>query len=140
MDQQQILEQAIDMISRLMGQMEAEAFQQQGFSDLSMRQLLYLETIARMERPTFSELAAELGVTRPSVSGISQKLINMGYIKKEQSQEDRRVYRILLSAKGEKLNALHHTIHKLLAERLTQNLNESEIEQMAALLGKVVGG
>ncbi len=50
MKEQAIIEQAIELISQLMGQMESEAFARQGFSDLSMRQLLYLETIAQLDR------------------------------------------------------------------------------------------
>ncbi len=64
----------------------------------------------------------------------------MGYISKTQSAVDRRAYRITLSAGDEELNAMHENVHKMLAARLTQNLNEQEIAQMASLLGKVVGG
>ena len=138
MKEQAVIEQAIELISQLMGQMESEAFDQQGFSDLSLRQLLYLETIAQMDRPTSSELAAKLGVSKPSVSVITQKLIKMGYIGKTQSEVDRRVYRITLTARGEKLNEMHQNVHKMLAARLTENLNEREIAQMAQLVGKVV--
>ena len=140
MSHQHILEQVIDLISRLLGELETKAFEQEGFSDLSMRQLLYLETIARMDRPTFSELARELAVTKPSVTAIVQKLIQLGYVTKVRSTEDGRVYHILLTAKGEHLSDLHEHTHKMLAERLTANLNEGEIQQMATLLNKVLAG
>ena len=138
MNDKQILEQAIALISRLMGEMEAEAFEQGGFSHLSMRQLLYLETIAQMECPTFSELAARLDVTKPSVTALVKKLMKMGYVKKVQSQEDLRVYHIVLTAKGEQFTEMHDQTHRLLAERLTQNLNEQEIHQMAVMFKKVI--
>jgi DNA-binding MarR family transcriptional regulator len=138
MNDKEILKQAIDLISRLMGEMEAEAFEQEGFSNLSMRQLLYLETIAQMERPTFSELADQLDVTKPSVTALVKKLMQMGYVKKVQSQEDLRVYHIVLTAKGEQFTEMHDQTHRLLAERLTQNLNEQEIHQMAVMLKKVI--
>ena len=138
MNDQEILEQAIALISRLMGEMEAEAFEQEGFSKLSMRQLLHLETIARMERPTFSELAEQLGVTKPSVTALVKKLIKMGYVEKIQSQDDLRVYHIVLTPKGEQFTEMHDRTHRLLAERLTQNLNEQEIHQMAVMLEKVI--
>ena len=138
MDDKEILEQAIALISRLMGEMEAEAFEQEGFSNLSMRQLLYLETIAQLERPTFSELADQLDVTKPSVTALVKKLMKMGYVKKIQSQEDLRVYHIVLTAKGEQFTEMHNQTHRLLAERLTQNLNDQEIHQMAVMLKKVI--
>ena len=138
MNDREVLQQAIALISRLMGEMEAEAFEQEGFSNLSMRQLLYLETIAQMERPTFSELANQLDVTKPSVTALVKKLMKMGYVKKVQSQEDLRVYHIVLTAKGKQFTEMHDQTHRLLAERLTQNLNEQEIHQMAVMLKKVI--
>ena len=138
MNDREILQQAIALISRLMGEMEAEAFEQEGFSNLSMRQLLYLETIAQMKRPTFSELADQLDVTKPSVTALVKKLMKMGYVKKVQSQEDLRVYHIVLTAKGKQFTEMHDQTHRLLAERLTQNLNEQEIHQMAVMLKKVI--
>ena len=140
MSEQQIVEQAIAMISRLMGELEAEAFEQEGFSDLSMRQMLYLETIAQMENPTFSEVAEKLAVTKPSVTAIIKKLIRMGYVQKVQSLDDLRVYHIVLTQKGELFTEMHDHTHQLLATRLTKNLDESEIRQMAVLLQKVMQG
>jgi DNA-binding MarR family transcriptional regulator len=114
--------------------------EQGGFSDLSMRQLLYLEAIALMEHPTFSELAEQLAVTRPSVSAIVQKLIKLGYVTKVRSTEDGRVYHVDLTSKGEQLSELHDHTHRMLAQRLTQNLSQIEIQQMAALVQKVLSG
>ena len=139
MDEQQILERSIELISRLMGVLETEAFEQEGFSDLSMRQLLYVETIARLENPTFSELAEALSVSKPSVTALVHKLIRMGYLKKIQSQEDRRVYHINLAEKGLRFTEMHANVHRLMAERLTARLDGEQISQLAALLKTVVG-
>jgi len=140
MSAQLSLEKIVEMISHLMGTLEAEAFEQDGFSELSMRQLLYLETIARMDRPAFSELAEKLEVTRPSVTTLVQKLIRMGYVKKVQSEEDRRVYHIVLTPKGEQFNQMHTNVHRLIAQKLTENLNAAEAQQLSALLQKIILG
>ena len=138
MNDQQVLKQAIDLISRLMSEMEAEAFEKDGFSNLSMRQMHYLEIIAQLDQPTFSELAEKLAVSKPSVTAIVQKLIKLGYVKKVQSQEDLRVYHIVLTIKGQQFTEMHDKTHQLLAERLTQNLNKQDIHQLAVLLKKVI--
>ena len=138
MNDQQVLKQAIDLISRLMSEMEAEAFEKDGFSNLSMRQMHYLEIIAQLDQPTFSELAEKLAVTKPSVTAIVQKLLKLGYVKKVQSQEDLRVYHIVLTIKGQQFTEMHDKTHQLLAERLTQNLNKQDIHQLAVLLKKVI--
>ena len=140
MNDQRTLEQIIKMLTQLIGKLEAEAFEQEGFSELSMRQLLYLETIARMGQPTFSELADQLKVTKPSITNLVGKLIGMGYVKKVQSNEDRRVYRIEMAPKGEQFTEMHANMHRLIAHKLTENLSATETGQLVTVLQKVLNG
>jgi len=134
------LEQAIALVSRTVAEFESQALQQHGeFVSLSMRQIVYLETIAQMERPTFSDLARQLGLARPSVTAIVDKLIRLGYVQKIQSDHDRRSYFILLTEKGQALSQAHQKIHRAMAEQLTRRLDQSELEQLVSLLGKVIG-
>ena len=138
MDTQKLTEQTIEILSRLMGELETRAFEEEGFSDLSMRQLLYLETVARLGQPTFSELAEALEVTKPSVTVLVQKLIRMGYIQKTQSQEDRRVYHLSLAGKGKRFTEMHANVHRLMAARLTERLDPEQTRQLAELLKTIV--
>ena len=140
MTEQLSLEQIVAMISQLLGNYEAQAFEQSGFSELSVRQWLYLETIAKLGQPTFSELAEKLEVTKPSVTTLVAKLIRMGYVKKLQSNQDRRVYHIVLDAKGEQFTEMHANLHRLIAQHLTANLSATETQQLSALLQKIVLG
>jgi DNA-binding MarR family transcriptional regulator len=120
-----------------MGELESRAFEMEGFSDITMNQMLYLETIARLEEPTFGDLADHLGVTRPSVSVIVKKLVETGYIHKVQSDLDGRVYHLHLTEKGNRFNELHSEVHQILAHRITENLDQDEIEALAVLLEKI---
>ncbi len=134
------LEQTISLATRLMADMEANAFQQDGFSELSMRQVSYMDTIARLGHPSFGELAEALGVTRPSVTALVGKLIRNGYVQKVQDGEDRRSFHILLTQKGQQFTQIHQKMHQRVVQALTDRLEETEIEQLAALLYKAVGG
>lgn len=127
----------MEMISQLMGELESKAFEQEGFSEITMRQMLYLETIDRLEKPTFGDLADHLQVTPPSVSGIIKKLVRLGYVYKEKSPEDGRVYYLLLTEKGKRFNQLHGEVHQILAQRIIQNLTPQEIDELADLLAKI---
>jgi DNA-binding MarR family transcriptional regulator len=133
------LEQIVAQITRLMADMEARAFQQDGFAELSMRQVYYMETIARLEHPSFGEVAEALGVTRPSVTALVGKLIRSGYVQKVQDHEDRRSFHIVLTEKGQQFTQLHQNLHRMVVQALTARLNEAEIEQLTALLQKAVG-
>ncbi|MCJ7435185.1 MAG: MarR family transcriptional regulator [Anaerolineales bacterium] len=118
--------------------MEAQAIGQDQFAELSMRQVYYLETILRMESPTFSDVAQNLDITKPSVTAIVEKLIRKGYVEKVQSDKDRRTYHIVPTAKAVEFSRLHENTHRQLAQLFMQNLNETEIQQLAGLLQKVL--
>ncbi|TFG49992.1 MAG: MarR family transcriptional regulator [Anaerolineales bacterium] len=137
MNQKTVVLNTVEMISQLMGELESKAFEQEGFSEITMHQMLYLETIGRLGEPTFGELADHLGVTRPSVSGLIKKLIKLGYVEKNQSSEDGRVYYLKLSEIGLRFNVLHNEVHQLLAHRITKNLDQNEINALEGLLEKI---
>jgi len=137
MDDKSIVLETVEMISQLMGELESKAFEQEGFSDITMNQMHYLETIAMLSNPTSGDLADSLSVTRPSVSAIVKKLIETGYLTKTKSKVDGRVYYLHLTDKGLRFNELHSEIHQILARRIIENLNQGEIELLAGLLGKL---
>lgn len=137
MERKAIVLDTVERISQLMGELESKAFELEGFAEVTMRQMLYLETIARLSRPTFSDLAEDLHVTPPSVSAIIKKLIRLGYVQKQQSSQDGRVYYLSLTKQGRRFNSLHDEVHQILAQRIIQNLTGEEIDELAELLGKI---
>jgi DNA-binding MarR family transcriptional regulator len=134
------LEKVIESASALMAELESQAFKDERFAELSMRQIYYLNTIIRLGHPTFSDLARELNVTKPSVTAIIGMLISKGYVQKIQDHEDRRAYHIVTTPKALDFNQLHEAIHKQLADFLAAQLDENEVEQLARLLGKALQG
>ena len=137
MNNESVVLDTVEMISQLMGELESKAFEQEGFSDITMNQMHYLETIPKLDSPTSGDLADIMGVTRPSVSAIVKKLIDTGYLTKTKSKIDGRVYYLHLTDKGLRFNELHSEVHHILARRITENLNDDEIEDLAGLLGKL---
>jgi len=137
MNKKDVVLGTVEMISQLMGELESKAFDQEGFSDITMNQMLYLETIAQLEHPTFGDIAKHLDVTRPSVSTIVKKLINLGYVYKQQSPDDGRVFYLHLTAQGARFNELHNEVHQILAQRITQKLDDKEIQDLSVLLTKI---
>jgi DNA-binding MarR family transcriptional regulator len=133
------LEHTIAQISRRMADLEANAFRQDGFAELSMRQVLYLETIAQLERPSFGEVAEALHITRPSVTALVAKLIRDGYVQKVQDGDDRRSFHIILTPKGQQFTGMHQRIHRQLAQALVAHLDEAEVAQLTVLLNKAMG-
>jgi len=56
-----------------------------------------------------------------------------------QDGEDRRSFHIVLTQKGQQFDLIHHKLHQRFVQMLVTRLNESETEQLAALLSKAVG-
>ncbi|MBN2501602.1 MAG: MarR family transcriptional regulator [Anaerolineales bacterium] len=129
----------IATISRTLAQMEAKAIEESDFADLSMKQIYYLETIARLESPTFTDLAETLDVTKPSITAIVNLLQRKGYVKRQQSQTDRRAYHIVLTEEGKRIGHLHQDLHAKMAAVFTSRLTHSELQTLNAMLYKVFG-
>jgi len=60
----------------------------------------HLLVIQSLQRPNFSQIAEKLSLTKPAVSAIIRKLINMKLVEKLQSLEDKRIYYVELTTKG----------------------------------------
>jgi len=137
MSDQQTLVDVIESLTFMIRILEVKAFEQEGFSELSWKQLLYLETISRMEQPTCSDLARKMAVTRSSVSAQISKLIKMGYVDRVQSEKDRRVFHIVFTPKGKLLAAMHYDLHRTVSTHLAERLTIFEQDQLFHLLLKM---
>ena len=82
----------VERFSTLMAEREERALNNEGSSRLTVRQMYYLNIIAKMDRPTVSQMAERLSVTKPTVTTTVRKFIEEGYLKRIQSEEDRRIF------------------------------------------------
>ncbi len=58
--------------------------------DLTMPQLKVLFTVVSLEGATMSQLAREVGMTLSTATGVADRLIAQGYVRRESDPEDRR--------------------------------------------------
>ncbi len=93
-----------------------------------------------MKNPTLGELTTKLGLSKPSITAIVEKLVQSAYVVKVKSDDDRRVSHIHLGDKGKMIAQLHDDIHSRIKEFLTKSLNSKETEQLTAILSKAVSG
>lgn len=107
-------------------------------SDITINQCYYLDAIHRLGNPPFSELAKELKVSKASVTAAINKLINLDYVYKVRSDEDRRTYNIYLSEKGKKAVYIDKENHKILAKYIKECLNGEETEQLTKIFKKII--
>ncbi|NUM48208.1 MAG: MarR family transcriptional regulator [Anaerolineales bacterium] len=109
-----------------------------GFSRLTISQAQYLDAIHTLGQPTITELATHLNFAKASVTTGINKLVALGYVLKNQSNEDKRVVRVQLTSAGEELvNAKFHALQEYVAF-IGSALTEEENIQFQAILAKLV--
>jgi DNA-binding MarR family transcriptional regulator len=77
-----------------------------------------------------SELGSKLGVSKPNVTPLVDKLIKKGYVSRLSDEKDRRVINISITEKGRRFIAGRR---RVLAEKIKQNLSSLKTEEMDAL-------
>ena len=132
------LVELIEIITKLIGNLEAQfikKFQEEGFT---ARQTVYIDTINMLGNPNLGEIAKALKLSKPSVTAIVDKLASKGYIEKFQSDEDRRSFHVHLSTKGKNLVKMHGETHNKIADMLQNNLDSKDLKTLVRILNKVV--
>jgi DNA-binding MarR family transcriptional regulator len=133
------LVEIIEIITRFTGDLEAGFFRKVEETGLTARRLLYLDTIARLESPALGELASELGLSKPSVTAIADKLSAGGFAERISAGEDGRSVRIRLTAKGRALVRMHDDLHRKIAEVFEKNLDPKDLKTLIGILNRVTG-
>ena len=108
------------------------------FSKLSISQLHYIEAISQSDSPTITEIANSLEITKASVTVGVKRLIDMGFIIKRKSDQDKRISYILLTEKGKKLlMAKQHALEEY-EKNLVSALSTIELRQLEGIMEKII--
>ncbi|MBN1573341.1 MAG: MarR family transcriptional regulator [Deltaproteobacteria bacterium] len=89
---------------------------------LTAKQIDYLSTITRLGNPRLGDLARELGLSSPSITAIIKRFVDLGFVEKTPSEDDKRSFRVRLTEKGRELEKMHQQSHMEMAETLIKNL------------------
>lgn len=123
--------QSLKNINRQLSKEEARQFSSNDYH--------YLTTIYYLNKPNFSQIAESLGLTKPAVSLIIKKLARMGLIEKEQSCQDKRVFYIVLTEKGNRIVGGDDALYESIDSMIRANIPSPQAyDQLEALLNKIV--
>ncbi|WP_245835883.1 MarR family winged helix-turn-helix transcriptional regulator [Mycobacterium rhizamassiliense] len=105
--------------------------------DMSLTQLRMLG-ILRDREPAMAELAAYLGLERSTVSGLIDRAVQRGLVRKTPDTADARSVRVSLTAEARRMETrVIVDIGDLLAP-MTDRLTSSERKRLTALLAKLL--
>lgn len=133
---QKLLIEFIDTLDASLKRVQQQAGD--GFSGLTISQFQYLNTIHALGQPTISDIAYRLGFSKASVTMGVNRLVNLGYVEKTQSSEDRRVFHVCLTASGQQLVRAKFEALKEYEMFILGALSEDEARQFEAILAKLV--
>ncbi len=107
-------------------------------SGLTLKQIEYLKLFDRRENVTISQLAVELGLSKPTVTEMVKKFIRLDCVQKEQCRHDARVYYLFLTEKGQMIARLEQIANDNFVKRVESCLSKEEINLLIEILLKIV--
>ncbi len=137
MDKSVFLLTVFQDLSSKIHEIKEQAFRRSDCQDLSVANLHYIDVISTLHNPTFVELAKKLGLSKPSVTIMVNKLLEKGYVQKTRSPDDGRVFYITLTAKGRKIATSYHEAQQKVVEYISSKLTPKDVETLIVLLTKI---
>ncbi|MDO8987308.1 MAG: MarR family transcriptional regulator, partial [Coriobacteriia bacterium] len=105
-----------------------------GDTDSHPGQALSLWALAHSDGITQSELADMLGIARPTVTTMLQKMERSGLVRRRVDEDDQRYTRIYVTEQGRALHAQLRTVHAEMVETALGGLAKEEQLELERLL------
>ncbi len=115
-------------------QQEADA----GISRLTIHQYQYINAVYELGNPTITEIAKKLNITKASVTTGVNKLVDLGYLLKTRSSDDKRVLHVSLTESSGQLIQAKLAALKEYGQFIEASLSETEARQFKKILTKLV--
>ncbi|WP_371366010.1 HTH-type transcriptional regulator MhqR [Sporomusa rhizae] len=106
-------------------------------SDLAVSEAHAIEALGELGKINMKTLSQRLGVTTGTTTVTVDRLEKKKYAVREPIKEDRRVYLISLTPRGQQAYDEHHQYHTSLSDQILSVLSEEEAEQLLNLLQKI---
>lgn len=104
------------------------------FKDITNNDMHVIEAIGLGTPKNMSAIAKQLRVTTGTLTISMNSLVKKGYVKRERSEQDRRVVYIMLTAKGKLAYKHHARFHQKMTEALVEGMNPEETKLLVQAL------
>lgn len=88
-------------------------------------------------RLTMAEIAEKIDRDKSTVTALVNKLVRLGYVKKERGTEDTRVIYVTLTNKGYELEPIFEAISSEVLDTFYLGIPENEKEELIRILNKI---
>ena len=105
---------------------------------ITLPQLWALQHLARQHGCPMNDVANFLGISRPACTGLIDRLLSQGLVRREPDRHDRRIVRVAITAKGQRiLDNIWEQKRRMLVKIFGQ-ISPSDRTQYLATLERVV--
>ena len=108
-----------------------------GDVELSPQEMRYIEVLGGQPSIMMRELADRVLAPVSTATGIVDKLVNKGLVKRERVDEDRRIVRVALDGKGQGVYDFILEMHLTFSREMLAALNPDEREILLVLMRKI---
>ena len=115
-------------------ELEKEAIITEEFKDITNNDMHIIEAIGLSGENTMSSVAKKLKITAGSLTTAVNALVRKAYVKRERSEEDRRVVYIAITEKGEQAFYHHEQFHRQMTNAVIEKLDDEEIDALVKML------
>ncbi len=96
-----------------------------------------LYSLFRKQKMTMAEIAGRISKDKSTVTALADKLMKLGYIRKERDTEDTRVVYMTLTPKGLALEPVFMAISEKMLEIFYRGITEGERQELFRILSKI---
>jgi len=107
------------------------------FADITINDMHVIEAIGNGESKPSSVVAKKLDVTMGTLTKSIDGLVRKGYVKRDRSEEDKRVVLLSLLEKGVKAFEHHAHFHEEMVKAVMDQLDPDETKVLEKSLGKL---
>ncbi|MDP8298831.1 MAG: MarR family transcriptional regulator [Candidatus Tantalella remota] len=105
--------------------------------NLSVSHIIVLDMLLVAGSASMSDIAKVMNLSMASATGIIDKMIEQGFVKRERSTEDRRVVKVSLLKKGKDISGRVNESRVTMTNDLYSVLTDAERDEYLRLLRKV---
>jgi DNA-binding MarR family transcriptional regulator len=121
----------------LRNQCSCGIFSECGLSDMTVKQIKYLQVIDKNGDVTFSRLAEITRTSKPTVTEMVNRFSRMDCVYRRPCPDDGRIQYICLTKKGQMIARAEQEALERVIERMMETLDEHEIDVLIDILRKV---
>jgi DNA-binding MarR family transcriptional regulator len=133
-DEMHRLEESFRQVNRRI----ASEWNKDNFQGISMTQSRILIRLDEAGPQMASALADLLGITSGAVTGIADKLLELGHIKRERGEKDRRTVLLDITDSGREQVKMALERRKAIVQMVFTGLDRDEIRQLTAIYERIL--